>query len=160
MSFSISRGNHIIDCNGKVINSSIENSTIDMNGGVITSHGTPANPTDVVNKQYVDNLTSTGIPLLVITLSSINYTNILPTVLSGDIFISVKNIVSGGPSASFQLTKSESSKYPSYTRMSSSAGMTTQEKIDVKWDPGINIQIRKTGQNYDGDYKIKYILND
>lgn len=160
MSFSISRGNHIIDCNGKVLNSSIENSNIDMNGGVITSHGTPLNSTDVVNKAYVDSITASGIPLIILSLFSVNYTNILPTVLSGDIFISVKNIVSGGPSASFQLSKSESSKYPSYTRISSSSGINTNEKIDIKWDPGINIQIRKTGQNYDGDYKIKYILND
>lgn len=154
MSFAISRGNHIIDCNGYVINSSIEKSSIDMNGEVITSHGTPVNGTDVVNKDYINNLISFEI----VTLTGIDFTTILSHT-EGDIFISVKNIIPNGPSGSFQLSKSEPSRYSSYTRMSSSAGITTNERLDIRWNPNTGIELKKTGIGYDGEYRIKYIFN-
>ena len=159
MSFAISRGNHIIDCNGKVINSTIENTSIDMNGGVITSHGAPVDPGDVVNKTYVDSLAA-GIPLIDITLSSTNYTSALPLVLQGDIYISVKSLVSGGPSGTFQLSKAHPSRGTSYTRTTSSSGLTSNERLEIKWDPNAGIEVRKNGINYDGVYRIKYILNE
>jgi len=159
MSFAISRGTHIIDCNGSVINSSISNSSINMNGEVITSHGSPVNPNDVVNKAYVDSLAS-GIPQIDINLNSVNFTEILPTVLSGELSIFIKNLVSGGPSASFQLSKSESSRFPSYIRTSSSSGISTNERLEMKWDPNSGVELRKNGVNYDGQYRIKYILTE
>lgn len=156
---AFSRGTYIIECNSKVKNSSITESTIDMDGGVITNHGIPINGTDVVNKDYVDSATGTGIPTVTITLSGTSFVTILSE-QKGDIFISVKNIITNGPSASFQLSKSEASKQSSYVRMSSSAGLNTQEKLDIRWSPNSGIELKKTGVNYDGDYKVKYILND
>ena len=66
--FSLFNGTSKITCN-----SSITNSTIDMNGGVITSHGTPVLGSDVVNKSYVDSLTSSGVPSVIVTLINTNY---------------------------------------------------------------------------------------
>ena len=160
MSFSYTRGSQIIECGSIISNSSITTSSIDMNGGVITSGGTPINPGDLVTKQYADSLTSTGsgIPTSVITLTDTNYTNILPTVLNGTIQLFIKNIISGGPSGSFNLSKSEAIRDTSYTRNSSSAGITTSERLEIRWLPNTCIELRKTGDNYNGTYSIKYIL--
>lgn len=158
MSFAFTRANHIIDCNGQILNSSISSSSIDMNNSVIINHNTPVNGTDVVNKDYVDNSVSNGVSTILINLSGTAYTTILSDT-EGDIYISVKNIVTGGPSASFQLSKSDQLKHMHYIRMSSSAGTSTEERLNIRWEPSSNIELRKTGLNYDGQYRIKYIKN-
>jgi hypothetical protein len=154
--FAISKGNHNIDCGGKVNNSFITNTEIDMNGKVITSHGTPVNSQDVANKQYVDASIAVEIIISIATLSGTNYT-LISSDLSGDFQIFVKNIILNGPSATFTLVKSESARQPSYTRSGSCPGLTTHERLDVKWDPGDGIRLKKTGVNYNGNYRIKII---
>lgn len=157
MSFAISRGTHIVDCNGQVNNSSISNSTIDMNGGTITSHGTPVDGSDVANKDYVDGLLVGGVPFVTITLVGVLYTTIIST-QSGSIMLLIKNLVTNGPAATFLLSKSEAGREPSVARFTSSDGLNTNEKLDVRWDPNNGIELHKTGFNYDGQYRIKYIL--
>lgn len=170
--FALARGTIIVDCNGRVQNSTITNSimsgsainttnittsTIDMNGGVITNHGYPVNPNDVVNKIYVDSLaTGGGIPLVPIVLSVQNYTLAI-NITSGSILVLVKNSIAGGPSGTFMLSKSESYMQPSITRITSSSGNLTNERLRIKWDPAEGIQLKKTGNNYDGQYLVKYL---
>jgi hypothetical protein len=165
--FALARGTIIVDCNGRVQNSTVTNtaintsiittSTIDMNGGVITSHGYPVNPTDVVNKDYADNLsTGGGIPTTTVTLTALVYTTAI-NIMTGSVMVLVKNSISGGPSATFMLSKSETYMQPSIFRMTSSSGNTSGEKLRLKWDPSTGIQLRKTGNNYDGQYFVKYI---
>jgi len=153
--FGFSRGSNIIDCNGLVTNSSVTNSSIDMNGGVITSHGTPLNGTDVVNKDYVDN--NALIPVATVNLLSTVYSTII-NIQSGSIIVLVKNVVSDGPAATFLLSKNEPSREASVFRMTSSDGVLSQEKLEIRWFPSTGIEIRKTGVNYDGQYKVKYII--
>lgn len=147
---SLSRSNAIIDCGGK-----ITNSTIDMNGDVITNHGTPTNGTDVVNKDYVDSSTG-GVPSISVTLTGTNFTTIL-SAQSGVFQIYIKNVVTDGPSGAFSLCKSEATRETSFFRFASSPGATTEERLDIRWSPNSGIELRKTGVNYDGDYNIKYI---
>lgn len=155
MAFAFTRANHITTCGGQVTNSIITNSSVDMNGNIITNHGTPINDTDVVNKAYVDN---NGIPNILINLLGTSYTTIL-SYLEGNIQITVKNLISGGPSASFNISKSEQTRYMHYIRLTSSAGINTEEKLEIRWNLNSNIELRKTGNNYDGQYRIKYIVN-
>lgn len=151
--FGFTRGTQIITCN-----SQITESNIDMNGEVITSHGTPVNGTDVVNKDYVDSVTGgTGIPETTITLTGTAYTTALST-LSGTLIVLVKNIVTNGPTAIFLMSKAESTREPNINTYVNSPGLTTEERLQVRWDPSTFIEIRKTDINYDGQYKIKYIL--
>lgn len=157
MSFAITRGTHIVDCNGQVRNSTITNSTVDMNGGVISSHGTPVNGSDVVNKDYVDGFLVGGVPSVTITLTGVTYTSIIST-QSGSILLLIKNLVTNGPAATFLLSKSEAGREASVARFTSSDGLNTNEKLDVRWDPNTGIELHKTGLNYDGQYRIKYIL--
>lgn len=160
MSFAITRGTHIVDCNGQVTNSSITNSTINMNGGVITSHGTPVNGSDVGNKDYIDSrISGTGIPIVTVTLTNTNYMTAV-AIQSGAILLLIKNVVTNGPSATFMLSKSEGTREASIFRFTSSDGLNTNEKLNVKWEIGTGIELHKTGINYDGEYRIKYILMD
>lgn len=158
--FALSKGNHIVDCGGKVNNSSITDSTIDMNGGVITSHGTPLNSLDVVNKAYVDSAVTSSVLTTVVTLSGNSYVSIPLSILTGQIRLSIKNIITDGPSASFEIAKSSDTSQAAVSRISSIAGITSYERLELQWLPGSTIQIRKTNINYDGDYKIKLFLND
>lgn len=150
--FGLSRGTIIVDCGSR-----IQNSYIDMNGKVITNHGTPINSQDVANKEYVDTfIGGGGIPVVAINLTATNYTQAL-NFTSGTFIILVKNNIFGGPSGIFMASKSEDFMESNITRLSSSAGNITNEKLRLKWDPNSFIQLRKTGNNYDGQYIIKYI---
>lgn len=150
--FSFSRANHIVTCNGSVINS-----VIDMNGGVITSHGLPTSPTDVATKQYVDNLANSS-NAFTVTLTSTFYTTI-STELEGNFSISARSTASGGPAASFKLSKNSPTSHPSFVRDSSNKGVITRETLDMLWDPGTGMSLKKTGNGYDGTYSVKIIKN-
>jgi hypothetical protein len=154
--FAFSKANHTTSNNGKVIGSAISSSTIDMNSGVITSHSMPTVPSDVANKEYVD-LRSDSV--VIVNLTGTSYTTI-SSALTGNFRIYVSNIVTNGPCATFSLVKNNSSVYPGYTRNSSISGTTTQEKLDISWDPGTGIALKKTGNQYNGQYRIKISRQD
>jgi hypothetical protein len=139
--------------------SRIIGSTINMSGGIITSHAQPLLPTDVANKEYVDLRTSSSDPPLIIALTGTVFT-VIASDLSGNFTINIKNVVVDGPSATFLLAKSSSTRYPAYTRNVSMSGATSNEKLDVSWDPGSGVKLRKTGVNYDGDYKVIITKNN
>lgn len=130
-----------------------------MSGNVITNHGTPVNGTDAVNKDYVDNLVSTGTGMteVTITLTGTAYTSAIPET-KGVLSISIKNIIPNGPSAAFYISKSESSGLASEMRLLNTPGAGSGELLELKWDPLGNVQIRKTGAAYDGTYKVSYLL--
>jgi|APGre2960657404_1045060.scaffolds.fasta_scaffold00573_14 hypothetical protein len=156
--FSFSKANHNVTSGGKVDDSSITNSSIDMNGGIITSHIMPINPLDVANKQYVDLKIDEIETIIIINLTGTNF-QIVSNDLEGHFVISIRNMVSGGPSASFKLIKNSPSVYPGYVRDLSIPGINTLEKLDMSWDPGTGLAVRKTGVHYDGQYKVKLIKN-
>lgn len=169
MSFAFSSGTISLDCNSTVNNATVTNtgisssnittSSIDMNGNVITNSGLPVNPGDLASKAYVDSLSSAAGLLVYVTLTGIATTTII-TDVDGSVMLTVKNVVSGGPAATFMVSKNESTRYPNITRTSSSAGLTTEERLKITWDPGQPLKLFKTGLNYDGVYKCKLILNE
>ena len=145
--------------NSKVENGNIYNSKIDMNGGIITNHNIPINGTDVVNKNYCDSRSSSSIPSFNTSLSGIIWTNILLD-QDGDFEISVKNMIPGGPCAKFILSKNEPSRQASIVRVTSCAGITTEERLEIRWLANDGIDIRKNKPNYDGTYLVKYVSNN
>lgn len=157
--FSVKKGTIWLDCQSKVHNASILNSSINMSSGVITNHGTPLNPTDVANKNYVDSLFGANFLTANVTLTGTAYSLIPISVLKGQIRVSVVNIIPDGPCASFEFSKNNPSQFPSQHRFSSSAGLTTFERLEMRWLPGETLSIRKTGVNYDGLYNIKIYVN-
>lgn len=156
--FGFFRGNGVLTCNSQISNSQITTSTIDMNSGVITSHGAPVNGSDVVNKTYVDSLTTSGIPSVTVTLTNTAYSSVL-SATSGMIILLIKNQVTNGPSAVFMIGKSESTQEPAFFKPIDKQGLTSGEHLELKWDTGTGVQMRKTGNNYNGNYDVKYILN-
>lgn len=174
---AIGRGRYFLECNSTITNSSITSttittsaitaSTIDMNGGVITSAGLPTNYSDVVNKQYVDNAIAAaiaggggggGVTPITVTLSGTAYTTI-SSATRGQARISVKNLITSGPSGSWEIVKSEPSMNPEITRLSLCAGQTTGEKLELEWPVSGALQLHKTGVNYDGTYQVVVYMN-
>ncbi|CAK0773759.1 hypothetical protein CCP3SC1AL1_690003 [Gammaproteobacteria bacterium] len=143
--------------NACIVDGEIHNSSIDMDGGVITNHGTPVDPLDVVNLAYLDTLEA-NLPSVIITLTGTAYTTIL-NVLRGTYTISVTNIIVDGPCATFMISKNQSNRYPSFMRLNSHAGETTLERLELQWNPTSGIQLKKNGPAYDGTYKIVYLAN-
>ncbi len=167
MSFSMFRGTSTITCNSTVSNaaittstvssSAINSSTIDMNAGVITSHGNPVNQTDVVNKQYVDNLT---FPLIQYQVALFDTTpSIINANVSGTFLITVKNRVTNGPSATFHISKNESTNEAAITRPTHCPGKTSGETLLITWPIGSPILLHKTDMSYNGLYNIISIAN-
>lgn len=157
-SISLVRGNYYLDCNSKVTNSYVSNSTIttssiDMNGGSIKNIGTPIQPTDSVNKAYVDNAVGNVTSAIQVTLTGTNWSDVI-TSTSGSVNFVVKNIVANGPSASFSISKNSSIINGNPNRTVSCAGIGTLERLDIQWLASGPLQIRKTGMNYDGVYNI------
>jgi hypothetical protein len=160
--FAMFSGTANITCNSTVSNSTIITSSIDMNGAVITNGGTPVNPGDLVNKAYADALVISAsgsvISTVTVTLTSTTYTTVISNTV-GCFTISVKNVITGGPCATFTLTKNVASKGGNITRTSSSAGLNTYERLSMLWAVNGGIQLKKTGTNYDGTYTCKIISN-
>lgn len=77
----------------------------------------------------------------------------------GDFIISVRNGVVDGPCAKFFIAKNSTSAGASCVRANSCAGITTHERIELRWLANSSMEIRKTGDNYDGSYTVKYIAN-
>lgn len=152
--------NGIIE-DGIVRDSAIETSTIDMNNGIITNHSQPILQTDVVNKLFVDN----RIAVFTVNLTGITPTNILvpplsSTILKGNLIINITSISNpNGPTATFHLSKSNSSELGSIHRTSTSAGTTSLERLMMDWNIGSTPRLFKTNTNYDGVYQIFLIRN-
>lgn len=146
--------NGIIE-DGIVRNSDINTSTIDMNNGVITTHGTPVNNLDVVNKLYIDNRIKT----FTINLSGTSPTVLPISITKGSLTLSIFSIINNGPTASFNLNKSYTSINGAIHRTNASAGQSSYERLMMDWPSGGTPRIYKTGTNYDGIYQIFLMPN-
>lgn len=144
--------------NAFIKNGKIQNTNIAMNDKVISSHGTPIDVKDVVNKTYCDNNTSTVTPIATFILLEDNWKEVL-SVKKGDVSISIFSLVDNGPCGSFHLTKNNILGHPSLVRISSVAGSITQERLEARWRPNTGIEVRKNGILYNGEYRLKYLLN-
>lgn len=141
--------------------SDIQTSTIDMNSGIITSHAQPIQQTDVVNKQYIDN----RISVFTVNLTGTSASNILlpplnTNILRGNLIVNITSISSpNGPSATFELCKSDQTVKGSIHRSSTSAGTSTLERLMMTWNINSTPIVYKTGLNYDGVYQVFMINN-
>ena len=90
----------------------------------------------------------------IVSLSGTSWVNLGYSATIGIFFISIFSKESGGASVSFFICKNDpSSNYAGITKISSSPG-TFSETIELKWDSGSVIQIRKTNSGNDGDYIV------
>jgi len=68
--------------------------------------------------------------------------------------IMVRNLVPNGPSAVFSITKNDAASLPSINTLSSTPGDGTFEVLELRWDANMDLELHKTGPNYDGNYQV------
>ena len=142
--------------NNIITTSAISKSRIDMldiNGNYqnITNIAIPINPHDAVIKQYVDDLN--------IRLKNYDLTGTVGTLLSNDLsgsfVVTVTNLVSNGPSATFHITKNTSSICGHIVRHTLSPGINSLTSLSIVWPIGSGPKLVKSDDNYDGSYRVK-----
>ena len=89
--------------------------------------------------------------IVCVNLSGTAFTTILNEV-EGAFFISVKNTVVNGPSATFSITKNIPANLPSVVTITSTPGAGSGEVLELRWLGGGFLELRKDGVNYDGEY--------
>ncbi len=149
-------GNAYIDpayiTNSTIVNSSISTSFIDMNLENITSVKDPILPQDAATKQYVDNLVG-FFKTTDVNLSGTSGSFVFsPT--RGSFVVKVSNLVTNGPSALFNISKSEHPKDGQVHRINASPGNSSDTTLLVDWSANSGIYLRKTSDLYDGSYNV------
>lgn len=155
-------GNAYIDSgqiqNVNVTNSTITTSSLDMDNKTITNVHDPIQQQDAATKSYVDAL---GIYILDINLTGTEFELVSNAqygpFLKGSFNITITNVIMNGPCATFNVSKNEVSQPGHVVRMTSSPGLITHESFRIRWQPNKGIELQKTGNNYDGTYRIKLI---
>lgn len=141
---------NVILTGSSVSNCIITTSLLDMNMQNITSVKDPIDLQDAATKKYVDNF---GV------VKSISLFGTGNTLISDDLYgsfvITITNLIFGGPSAIFHVTKNDSSKTSHIVRTVASPGNNSSIFLEILWPIGTGIYLRKTGTSYDGAYKVK-----
>lgn len=96
--------------------------------------------------------------IITVTLTGTAFSTIT-TDTEGAFLISVKNIVTDGPSAVFSITKNEGTELPSINTLSSSPGTGTGEVLELQWNVAGDLELRKDGIAHDGDYTVTIFGN-
>lgn len=96
--------------------------------------------------------------IVTVTLTGTAY-SIITTETEGSFLLSVKNDVTDGPAANFSITKNEPGQLPSITTITSAPGVGTGEFLELQWNTAGDLELHKTGINYDGDYTVTIFGN-
>lgn len=132
----------------------ITDSTIDMNFKKITSLADPTGDYDAVNFRTLNSLIGVGFITSTVTLTSTGWTNI-SLLTRGSYTINVMGLLPGSPCAIFMVSKAYAAENVNVSRMVSSSGQTTSERLAVRWLANQPMQLSKDGVSWDGLYNIK-----
>ena len=135
--------------------SNIQASKLDMNNQKITSVATPTDPYDAANKYYVDQRLANAYQSFTVTLqgrSSVEVTNLLP----GSYMVIINPLVDGGPTAMVAIAKSRD-VIATGGNVIAQGQSITQEQLVLEWQASSPVTLRKTGDNYDGDYSVSFV---
>jgi hypothetical protein len=144
--------------NNFITNSVINTSSLDMlstSGQYqrITNVATPILANDAVIKSYVDSL---QIVFTNITLTGTNG-SLISSDFTGSFIVTITNLVNGGPSAIFNITKNNSNVCGQILRTVSCPGLSPTCMLDMRWPSNSGPILFKTNVNYDGSYTSKKI---
>jgi hypothetical protein len=82
--------------------------------------------------------------------------NLLP----GSYLITVTPVTQDSPTATFSISKSNVYTMGFPVRITGTPGLITGEQLELRWLPGLNIELRKTGPGYDGEYLVDINVNN
>ena len=136
---------------GKIVESEID-------GCSITNLPNPIQPTDAVNKQYVDGLSSSLSAIMVPLIGTDD--SLLSNQKTGNWYIKVNHstFMSGAPMLTSFIAKNDALDTEfAQVDLISLHGKVTGESIIFKWESNSNLYISKTGTNYDGTYSVTII---
>ena len=137
-----------------VSKSRIITSEVDMAGKKITSVSIPSDPYDAANKLYVDLRTSEIIQVYDVTLVGTVWTEVV-NIRRGAKHVVVESLVTNGPMLFAVCLKVKDSRNAVINDLGSSRALPTGERLEVGWPPNSPLRLRKTGENYNGLYRVK-----
>lgn len=143
--------------NFKITNGSIQDSEIDMNYRKITSVQDPTAPYDAVNKRTLEqSIPGTAPSVYNVTLTGTQTSVLTGTGTTGSYNMFIRSVADpvNGPSLRVSAGKNRDSAVPSIRGSENTPGLTSQETICVRWPAGQEVQIFKSGNNYDGTFRV------
>lgn len=124
---------------------------IDMSANKITNLADPTANSDAVTLGY---LQANGAVVSTVALSGTSYTTISTKQL-GTLTVSIEPVVIGGPAAIFHIAKNLATKLPHIVNIIRVPADSSGEYLELTWNVSSNLQMRKSGANYDGNYTVK-----
>ncbi len=120
-------------------------------------------PSDAATKAYVDTQIEARMQAKfsgkIVALNETAFSDVV-NLQPGSYTINVSNLVPGGPTASFQISKNSPSAEASITRTSNVNGEDTGEQLDLIWPSNRMLALRKSGSFHDGAYLIDFNLKN
>jgi hypothetical protein len=133
---------------------------VDFNLKNFTNIPPPLLPSEVASKLYVEQMVNEAILARNDLLKRISIvltgSTAVPVValLPGSYVLTISPQESGGPTATFALSKSSPEMEPMIIRMSGCLGRDGNENLTILWPPNDKVFIKKTGDNFDGVYFV------
>lgn len=118
----------------------------------ITGLTDPIGQTDAVSLGFLQTSFTTN-SFTVVNITGTGWMEIPNMPLFGNRMITINNITSGAPNASWRVSKSQISAEASFTKLAFSPS-DDGCVFEVVWMKDTALQIRKSNDNWDGDYEI------
>ena len=143
-------GEYLVDMN-------LRNSLPAMSDVSFDNLVTPEYVTDEI-KKYMRTVSRDDLDISVV-LSRNEWENLVD-VLPGSYVLSISPDGFPGPTGTYSISKNSVDAEGMVVRISSHPGENLNEQLELRWSPRKSIQIRKSGLNYDGVYRVDLNLRN